>query len=286
MKNNFKIKLAIMFAFMFLFVQSAFAATLSVSPDKATLNKGDTFTATIFLNTEGQYINAIKGDLVYNANYLKAETVNIGDSFVSFWVEKPGIQTAGDINFSGVIPGGVVSNQLEVFKVIFRTQNSSGDASLLINNPNLYLNDGQGSIISPKIKNANIKISDKKSTENAAVVVLDDKVPPEKFNITRTRDPSIFDNKWFIDFSTIDKGSGVDHYQVCELFKCVTAENPFSLFNQTPFYYIRVKAYDINGNMRSSMIVSVWFVLLVILLIIIICSVGVYFYRKVCRYLI
>jgi len=280
MKNNFKIKLAIMFAFIFLFAHSAFAATLNVSIDKATLNQGDTFTATIFLNTEGQSINAIKGDLTYDASYLKAEIVNIGNSFVSFWIEKPSTKTAGDINFSGVIPGGINSKQLEVFKVIFRTQNSSGGTSLLLRNLNLYLNDGKGSVIFPEIKNADIKISDKKSATSATVIVINDKVPPEKFSMTRTRYSSVFDNKWFIDFSTIDKGSGVDHYQVCELLRCVTAESPFLLFNQTPFYYVRVKAYDLNGNLTSATLISSWLVMLLVFLFFVVIIYLCFYMRK------
>ena len=280
MKNNFKIKLAIMFAFIFLFTHSAFAATLNVSTDKVSLNQGDIFTATIFLNTEGQSINAIKGDLVYDASYLKAEIVNIGNSFVSFWIEKPGTKTTGDINFSGVIPGGINSRQLEVFKVIFRTRKSSEGASLSLRNLNLYLNDGKGSVIFPKIKNTDIKVGDKESANSDMAISLNDKVPPEKFSITRARDSSLFNNKWFVDFSTIDKGSGVDHYQVCELLKCVTAESPFLLFNQTPFYYIRVKAYDLNGNFTSATLISSWLAMLLVFLFFVVIIYLCFYMRK------
>lgn len=287
MKNNFKIKVIIIFVFLFLFSKSVFAATLDVNVDKPNLDQGDIFTATISLDTEGQSINTITGYLKYNGNYLQAETVNIGNSFVNFWMEKPNIETNGYIYFSGITPGGVSANQLEVFKVIFQTQNNVGDTNISLNNINLYLNDGMGSVVSPLIKNATVIISGNKSTnDNSLATLFNNKTPPEKFTITRTKDVSIFNRKWFIVFSTVDKGSGVDHYQVCELLKCITTDSPFLLFNQTPFYYIRVKAYDLDGNMTSSMIVSIWFVLLFISVIIIICCLGVYFYVKIRRYLL
>ena len=261
-----------------MFSHSVFAANLNVSIDQAVVNQGDVFTATISLNTGDQSINTVEGDLKYNEKNIKIESVNIGNSFVNLWIEKPNAQIPGDIHFSGITPGGIITRDGEIFKVTFRTQ-IEGDVKLSLDNINLYLNDGKGSPVLAKINNADIKINKEKNLNNT-VVALNDKVPPEKFNITRTKDESIFNNNYFIVFSTVDKESGVDHYQVCEFFNCITAESPFLLKDQTPFYYIRVKAYDLNGNYISSTIVSMWLILLIILLIVFVCGLGVYFYVR------
>ena len=112
-------------------------------------------------------------------------------------------------------------------------------------------------------------------------VILKDSIIPEKFIITRTKDSSIYDNKYFLVFSTTDKESGIDHYQVCEFFSCVAGESPFLLQNQTPFYFVAVNAYDMNGNFISSTLTSIWLILLIVLLLPIIGILAFIFYRKI-----
>lgn len=242
----------------------ASASILSVDVDKNQVKTGSIINATLFLNTEGQSVNTVEGDLKYDDNFLQVEAVNIGGSFVSFWIEKPNSQTLGIIHFAGIVPGGVTVAKGEVFKVIFRAK-KAGDVNLLIDNVHLYLNDGQGSEATTKTSNANIKISQSAGGADEQRLSTDT-VPPEKFTLVRTRDSSVYDDNWFVVYSTVDKGSGVDHYRVCELWKCVTAESPFLLKNQTPFYHITVNAYDMNGNSTSSAITSPWLIILLVFL--------------------
>lgn len=264
--------------FLFFFSHNVYAAVLGFDLDKNQVKNGEIFTSTLYLDTEGQSINTIEGDLKYDKNILKLEVINIGGSFINFWMEKPDTKTEGTIHFSGIIPGGISTAHSEIFEVIFRTKNV-GDTNLLLNNVNVFLNDGKGTIIPAKITDANIKIM--KGTDDVFLpVIVKDTVIPEKFVIIRTKDQSIYDNKWFIVFSTMDKGSGVDHYQVCEFFSCVTGESPFLLKQQTPFYRIVVRAYDANGNVRSSVMTSPLFILLLILVLLMAFVLGYYLYRR------
>jgi len=282
MKKNFTLKLIILFIFIFFFSRNAFAASLEVNVDKNISNQGEIFTATILLNTEGQSINTIEGDLNYDSNFIKAEAINIGSSFVDFWINKPDIKTLGLIHFSGITPGGISTPTGEVFKVMFKPF-GTGNTNISLNNITLYLNDGKGSTTPAKIKNLSVSVNQSKNSTGSTDLVFNDKIPPEKFSIIRSKDPSIFDNNYFIAFSTMDKGSGVDYYKICELFKCVVGGSPFLLKNQTQFYLIRVIAYDMNGNSVSSLLVSAWFVvaiILLILLILLIIILGFYFYRR------
>lgn len=264
---------------VFFFSRSVFAASLELNVEKNTIQTGEIFTATILLNTEGQSINTIEGDLKYDEKFFQIEAVNIGNSFISFWVEKPDIKTPGTVHFSGITPGGISALNSEVFKVMFRTL-KTGNTSLLLNNVNLFLNDGQGSSVLAKIKNADMIINQGVNDNNPANFVFNDKIPPEKFNIIRTKDPTIFDGKWFIAFSTVDKGSGVDHYQVCELFKCISGESPFLLNNQTPSYYIVVNVYDVNGNFSSSTLTSPWLIILLVFLLLVVIIYLCFYLRK------
>jgi hypothetical protein len=279
MKKSFTIKLIILLTLAFFFNRNVLAATLELNTEKNTFQQAETFTLTVFLNTEGDSINTIEGNLKYDDNFIKAEAVNIGSSFISFWVEKPDLKTSGLIHFSGITPGGISTSNGEVFKVTFQTE-KIGDTTLLLNNINLFLNDGQGSTIPAKIKNANIMINQGININKTVDLISNDKVPPEKFNIIRTQDSSLFDNKYFIVFSTVDKGSGIDRYQVCELFKCVSAESPFLLWNQTPFYRIVVHAYDSNGNVQSSTITSPGLIILLVFLLFVVIIYLCFYLRK------
>jgi len=287
MKINFTIKLVILFIFTFFFGQSALAASLELNVEKNILQQDQVFVLTISLNTEGQSINTLEGDLKYDANFIKTENINIGGSFINFWVEKPDIKTPGIIHFSGITPGGISTINGGVFKVMFRTL-KTGNTSLLLNNVNLFLNDGQGSAIPAKIKNENIIINQGASDNSSANFVFNDKIPPEKFNIIRAKDPTIFDNKWFIVFSTVDKGSGVDHYQVCEGEReCIIAESPYLLKNQSLDSEIIVKAEDRNGNTRIIVIppqkTHAWYKNYSIFAIVILVVTLIYFIWKIFR---
>ena len=263
MKQYLKIIILICLIF---FSHNVLAASLEIKTEKDGLELGGNFSVSIILNTEGQSINTIEGDLKYDASMLKGEIVDIGDSFVSFWVEKPDFKNPGLIHFSGIVPGGISSNNAEVFKIIF-TAYKIGNTSLTLNNMSLFLNDGEGSIIKGEVKNASMEIIKKEGTEDNSFVLPSDENPPEKFNLVRSQSTSIFDDKNFIVFSTLDKGSGVAYYKVCEFFKCTEAKSPFLLSNQTPFYYIRVSAYDVNGNITTSSLLSPYLFIIFLLLL-------------------
>jgi hypothetical protein len=266
MKKNFKIKIFVLIAFAFIFSRQALAASLVVAPEENILQEDEVFTLSIELNTEGLSINTIGGDLTYDENFIKPQAVSTGASFVSFWLERPEIKTPGLIHFSGITPGGISVPDGQVFNVIFKTQRA-GDTSVSLQHINLYLNDGAGSVVSAKINNADIKINPGKSSNASPDSISLDKSAPDKFSIVRAQSPLVFDNKWFIAFSTQDKESGIGHYQVCELFYCVSTESPYLLKNQTLFYFIFLRAYDVNGNTRASFIISPWLTGLIVVII-------------------
>lgn len=268
-----------MFIISFLWVRGVSAASLDLNTTKNVFKENESFVLTLSLNGEGESINALEGDLKYDENFIKAESVNIGGSFVSFWVEQPDLKTPGTMHFSGITPGGVSGAGAEVFKIVFKTL-KTGDTNLFLNNVSLLLNDGNGTKTNAELKGLSIKINQGESTETTDDTISLDKTPPEKFTITRTKDKSIFDNKYFIAFSTIDKGTGVDHYKVCELFKCVNAKSPFLLWNQTPFYFIVVSAYDVNGNSVSSTLISPYLIWLVVIILFVI---TISFFRRYLR---
>jgi hypothetical protein len=76
--------------------------------------------------------------------------------------------------------------------------------------------------------------------------------PPEPFEIHLIRDPNLFGNRFAIVYTTQDKGSGIDHYEVREKFLGLfgdwkLAKSPYELTHQSLFGIIEVKAIDRVG---------------------------------------
>jgi len=85
---------------------------------------------------------------------------------------------------------------------------------------------------------------------------------PEEFTPKIGQDSSVFEGKYFLNFSTIDKISGIDHYEVLEIkdkqqdredWKVV--ESPYVLEDQTLNSLIKVKAVDKADNERIAQII-------------------------------
>ncbi len=248
-----------------LFITSTFigsvthAATLTLKTNAPTVSKDSLVTVTVLLDAESVPINTIEGDMVYNPQKMLPEKVSIGSSFISFWVEKPVVNSTGKMHFSGIVPGGVSTSNAEVFNITFKV-NELGSQSVSLENVHLYINDSNGTEAKATLLPANFVVDD--IVPVATDKPLDTK-SPEDFKIVRTSDMSIEDGKYFIVFSTQDKGGGVDHYSVCEMFTdCVVSDSPYVLKKQNAFYYIKVMAYDADDNVTTSTLVSPYLLVL------------------------
>jgi len=104
------------------------------------------------------------------------------------------------------------------------------------------------------------KLPGKDWSEKTVFRAMIDSVPPEKFKPEIGRDPAIFEGKYFLSFATVDKMSGIDHYEILEtrdkkqdIWKKV--ESPHLLRDQSLGSKILVKAVDKAGNERISEII-------------------------------
>ena len=91
--------------------------------------------------------------------------------------------------------------------------------------------------------------------------IQNDIISPEPFRVGVYKDPSLFEGKLFAVFSTVDKQTGVDHYEVAEVptsdlgldrnqWKWVRAVSPYLIKNQTLDGALKVRAIDKAGNER------------------------------------
>lgn len=260
---------------------SAAAATLYLDPNQKTINRGDSVTVAIRLDTdEGECINAIDGVLTYSENIVPVDTSR-GNSILSVWLEEPTIDKANrTITFAGGIPNGYCGRIVgdprltnTVLELVFSspglqisTTESGNVASIDFSEQSrALLNDGFGTDAPLQLFGSNITLNKNAGSEvvnDWADRVADDFIPPEEFSITLERSSNAFSNRYFVVFNTTDKQSGIDYYEIIEepaedrgLFTWgavdapwVTAQSPYVLQDQSLNSTIRVRAYDKAGN--------------------------------------
>jgi len=294
-KKNFK-NLLVSFSLFLVFISGLLnisfvdAADLNFYSKLPEVGLNEQFKVDLFLNTEGENINALEGKILFPADQLELKEINDGGSIVSFWLEKPKVlnntkmnntlyntlndtkidgtrkdaninNTRNDANiqevvFSGIVPGGFSGERGLILSLVFKTK-KEGQALIEISNSKVLLNDGLGT--EAKLKTGNLLINVNPNISVPEYIIPPDKEPPENFKPEIVSDPNIFNGRYALVFATEDKGSGVDKYFVYEDTRKKTqinandwtiAESPYLLKDQKLRSYIYVKAVDRAGNER------------------------------------
>ncbi|MDD5547411.1 MAG: hypothetical protein PHN74_00715 [Candidatus Pacebacteria bacterium] len=210
----------------------------------------------INIDTQYQNINAVEGNIIFPDSVLKLKEIKTGLSIINFWVEQPKISSSGNIRFSGIIPGGYQGNGSNILSLIFEAKElgmaSSVQRIIKIENLKILLNDGKGTLAEAKTNDFRFSIS--KNTTDIQNTDLEnnlhkDIASPELFEPVLSKNQNIFAGKYFLVFTTQDKGSGIDHYEVKEGEEdFVVAETPYLIKDQNLKSRIFVKAIDKEGN--------------------------------------
>ncbi|MDX1535442.1 MAG: hypothetical protein R3346_01640 [Candidatus Spechtbacterales bacterium] len=264
------------------------AASLYIDPSGASFSKDDTFTAKIRLNTDSEEcINAAEIRIDYPENLINVIDVSDGESIFTLWVEEPKInKDEGFVSFAGGIPGGYCGRipgdpgLTNVIATLILQPNINADEPVNIpisfteNGNTVLLNDGRGTEASLELYGAEFSIQGTLVEGRGEWFDLldEDNTAPESFTIELTKNNQVFDGKYYIAFSTTDKGSGIDHYEVLEkqidddflarLFwftrddqEWRPAESPYVLRDQDLNSVISVKAVDNAGNERIATLI-------------------------------
>lgn len=283
--------------FLFFCSAPAKAATLYLDPATQTIGPDDTVEVKVKIGVGvDECINAAQIGVNFPTDILEVKDFNSGESFLSLWIVRPDKDSLGDVNssgkiiFSGGIPGGYCgkipgdpgdSNILGSIVFTPKKPILFHKAKVDFNSETqAFLNDGQGTVASLSIQGAVLEIDEKikeKKDEWAAKISADNN-PPEPFVVMIDNSQRIAGGKFFIVFSTVDKETGIDHYEVLEapasqleekktnvfgeflrkIFKSEQvaapawkkAISPYILKDQSLNSVVRVKAIDRAGNER------------------------------------
>ncbi|MER3570100.1 MAG: hypothetical protein C4348_00585 [Patescibacteria group bacterium] len=268
LKNFFKMKSCKKIIFLSFLVanllgSTSWASTLYLE-SRNNYIAGEDIVVDVYIDTEGNSINALETEIALPKD-LNFKDYFIGDSIISFWLEKPYLErrseNIGDIvKFSGIIPGGYIGKRGKLASIILSSPNEVKNEKQIIieflSNSKTLLNDGYGTQDKLNFKNLKIKII---PGIGKTFYEVKDNFPPEEFK------PEIvnIDGINYLIFEAKDKQSGISHYEVAEKpgrffvlkpkiseqdFQIV--ESPYLIKDQTLRSFIFVKAIDRAGNER------------------------------------
>lgn len=240
-------KLIFLIIIFLLFPFLVFSSSLYISPQTKEVKQGDVFVQELYLNTEGKMINAVEVSLSF-PSFLKFQELSKGNSILSLWVEEPSLGS-DVLSFSGGTPAGFGGEKGLLAKMVFKAERE-GQGFLELSGSKVFLNDGLGTESDLTFQRAFIASSAGQGEADEWQEILEqDKNPPEIFKIELKKDPLLFEGKYFILFSTQDKQSGLDYYEVKEGDReWEKGTSPYLLWDQRMKGIIQVKAVDKAGN--------------------------------------
>ncbi len=229
------------------------AAELFFEPREIDIAVNHTEKVEIFLNTgDSENINALEINVEYPLEFLKLNDWSNGNSIINLWIKEPE-NKEGIFSFQGIIPGGYFGKNGLLMTLYFEGRREGTTEIKIKNNSQILLNDSLGTsaetFFSPTT--INIKISE----EEPPKFEFTEKIPSEPFTPIISRSDEMYDGNYFLVFSTQDKNSGIDYYEVSEGERPFEiARSPHLLKNQKLNEDIRVRAIDKAGNVRTEII--------------------------------
>lgn len=255
---KFKIQFFLIFILGLFFVSPVFAADLSLESNDDIITIKKEIKLDVFVDSKNTSINAVEGTVLFPHDLLEVKMINEGSSIINFWLKQPSNTLEGQIEFSGIIPGGINIDHGKFFSVVFLAK-KQGFGKINFGDIKVLINDGEGTEAPLNLSEFQFQIVDLPAGEDTSTIgqQINDVTAPEKFFPQIESNYTIFDGKWFLVFNAQDKGSGIDHYQICEGKRaCVRGSSPYILQNQNLDEEIIVIAVDKAGNKRVAKLLS------------------------------
>lgn len=196
-------------------------------------------TADVLIDTLNSPLNALEATVKFPKNF-KIEGIQYGKSVLTVWINQPKLDSSkNEVALSGIIPGGFVGKG--ILFTIFGEFNEKDLSKITFQSVKALKNDGAGTEM--KVTMSTISSS-----------VAKDTLPPENFTPTISSSDAV-DGRYFASFSTLDKGTGIDHYEIAKTWIFNPSKNDW-VKSQTPeilngfdsYKKIFIKAVDGAGN--------------------------------------
>ena len=233
-------------------VTESLAATVKVESDFRNFHIGDIFSIEVIVDTEGEILNAVELEVMFPDEFLAYEDYDDGASVLNVWIDRPTVHDQKQIHLAGITPGGFIGNKETLITLNFKVI-QTGQGNVAITNANFLLHDGLGTQAVVKTQNLHLAAT---AGQSAIIVNKVDDEMPESFNPEIIFDDDVYDGQAVLIFSTKDKGSGLDYFEVKEgMFgSYAPAVSPYRIKHQALTRNIYIKAVDKNGNERTEIL--------------------------------
>lgn len=286
--------LVLFFIISFLNTDSVYAAQVKLDFSNKIVGAGEQFYVDLMLNTEGESVNTIEGDITFQNDNISFVRYEEGKSMVNLWIKKPTLDFDGNtLSFAGVMTNGFSgvidpfnpSKRLPglIIRLVFEGK-KPGLANFSTSTFNLNLNDGEGTSITAtpyygSVNIGNFVNNQKYNNKSNAIPTLDAYV---------IRDPDVYNNKYILIFRAVDKGTGIKDIKIKEGRRdWVANENsPYLLKDQSRRSIIYIQATNNEGITVIKTIepiphdFSLSFYIVIILFVILVTVVGVIIYKR------
>lgn len=239
-----------------IFSYSAHAASVYFSSNLPTVSVGDVFIVEAKISSFAERVNVADGGFIFDADKLEIKELSTGGSAFALWAQEPKFSNlTGEVNFVGGAPEGFQADAGGIIKTVFIAR-KAGEARLSFGDGFLlFLSDGKGTSIRPERASLTIPILQKQvgiaPKDEWQTFLGKDTTPPELFDALIAKEPTLFDNRYFVTFFTTDKDSGIARYEVKEGERdFIGATSPYVLQDQSLVGGIQVRAVDKAGNKR------------------------------------
>jgi len=244
-----------LFAINLIIVRGVYAASVDLDFSKEVVGAGEQFYVDLMLDTEGESINTIEGNITFQNDNISFIRYEDGKSMVNLWVKKPSLDSdKNTLSFAGVMTNGFngVIDPFnpkyklpgQIIRLVFEGE-KPGVSSFSTSIFNLNLNNGEGTSITAQPSNGIIKIGDfvnnqKYNDKQNSLPTLDAYV---------IRDPNVYNNKYVLIFKAFDKSTGIKYVEIKEGNKSwvVVKDSPYLLKDQSRRSTIYVQAMNNQG---------------------------------------
>ena len=145
--RNFLFSVGLVLLFSVGLVESVRAqeASFYLSPASGNYRVGETFSVTLFINTQGVSINASQAKIIFSPEKLKVINISKSGSIFTLWVQEPIFSNEkGEISFGGGLPSpGYIGEAGKVITIFFQGK-SEGEAKIDFKNEIITANDPRG----------------------------------------------------------------------------------------------------------------------------------------------
>jgi hypothetical protein len=252
-------KFLFILSIFFLHTTAAQAALVSVVAPQA-VSGTKQFSVLVYLDTNGTSVNSFDISLSYPKELVTFQGYKEDGSIKKSWFLSP-TDESGAIHFVGIIPGGVDGvydpdksglEPIPIASLLFSPK-SSGSGKFILTHSDIRQNDGAGTSLAHKDKNASIIISLNPNEAEENEKDSFDLKPPEPFTIEYIPASFLSKTPSMIVFFTTDSESGVKKYQMQNLnnsWKDVIS--PWPVRKGILKRDVTIRAIDFNGNVREA----------------------------------